>query len=146
MRMTNNPITQPQQSPAPTGKRLDSLDPKAADYQLEKSKILNHPNYSTSKMVTLEPGLNDFKNEEHAEYFFKQLGNPEDGGVRPMGNKTVKVITNKNFVWEVEAVDKPEKGESAYKTVKGPWFEKYRQPDGVVMHTTADPSQFQIQS
>lgn len=118
-RLTKTPISNTQASPSPTGKKIGDLDPKAVNYSVEKKAILNHPNYSDNEVITLKPGLNKFENEEHAEYLYKILGNPENGGVVTYSDGTEGRIINKNILIQVD-----EKGEE----VKGELYKKYRQP------------------
>ena len=122
MRMTKNPITNPQQSPRPTGKSLDELDPKSATYVNDKNAILKHPNYSESKVIYLEPGINKFENNEHAEYLYQTLGQPDDAGKEWVGQTQVQATPNHNFVIEVN-----EKGEE----IRTNLWNKYRKQKGV---------------
>lgn len=117
-RLTNCPINNPQASPMPTGKRLEDLDEKSPRYIQQRDEILKHPNYSSSRTIVLEPGINEFKNEEHAEYLYKILGNPDVGGTIPFGIGEKRAIVNKNWLIEV---DKDEN------EVKDNLFLKYRQ-------------------
>ena len=135
MRMTNNPVTNPRQSPRPEGFSLEELDPKDPSYQIKKMRIENHPNYSESEVIYLKPGLNKFENEEHAEYFYAQLGNPESGGSIPSGVGQTVPVTNSNFVWETDKEGNP---------TKGPLFNKYRKTTSAQVRTTALPSQFDL--
>ncbi len=128
-KMTKNPITNPQQSPRPTGKSLEDLDLKAPNYVNQKNEIINHPNYSLSKTIYLEPGINEFENDEHAEYFYATLGQPEDAGLIPVGRTFVKASDNKNFVLEVD-----DKG----KEIKTNLWNKYRKTTIAQMNTNLD--------
>ena len=126
--MTNNPITKVQQSPRPTGIDIETLDPENDKAKIEK--ILKNENYSTAEEVVLKPGINKYENEEHAEYLYKTLGAPEEGGVTIIGSGKTRSVTNNNFVLEVD-------GEG--KETKDHFFKKYRQPVGMVTHTEIDP-------
>lgn len=118
-RMTKKPISNRQASPAPTGKKISDLDQNDPNYKIEREKILSHPNYSESELVVLKPGINVFENEEHAEYLYEQLGNPEVGGYMTYTDGTQDKVVNKNILIEVD-----EKGNE----VKDNLFKKYRQP------------------
>lgn len=127
-RLTKNPVSNPAASPEPTGKRVED-----AKDENERRLILKHTNYSESEVVYLRPGINEFKNEEHAEYLYSQLGNPEDGGIVPISaNKSYEVV-NKNIVLEVDAEGNE---------IKDHLWLKYRKPIGVQVVTTVDPSLF----
>ena len=127
-RLTKNPVSNPASSPEPTGKRLS--DAKDAN---EAQLISKHPSYSESEVVYLRPGINEFKNEEHAEYFYSQLGNPEDGGIVPISANKSYEVTNRNIVLEVDAEGKE---------VRDNLWLKYRKPVGVQVVTNVDPSLF----
>lgn len=129
MRMTKNPITNPQQSPQPTGKKLEDLDSKSPDYVNQKNAILNHPNYSESKVYYLEPGINVFENDEQAEYLYATLGNPEDAGLIPVGRSFVKTERNKNYILEVD-----EEG----KEIRDHLFAKYRKQTSIQLNTNLE--------
>ena len=95
--MTDHPISNLQESPEPTGKPITNDMTEA-----EEKAIKEHPNYSKNQTVELKAkGVTEFKNDEHAEYIFKILGDPEDGGSIPSGAGKIPV-TNKNFVHEVD--------------------------------------------
>lgn len=135
IKMTANPITNPKQSPQPLGYLISDLDPKASDYNVKKMAVLNHPDYSEAVTVRLEPGVNEFENEEHAEYLYKTLGNPEDGGVIPVGVNQTFPVVNKNILHEVDENGNP---------TKGPLFQKYRKPVGTVTRVSANPVNFEL--
>jgi len=118
-KMTQHPITNPQESPSPTGKFLSDLDPNDPKYKLQKAEILNHPNYSMSETVALKPGINKYENEEHAEYLYKILGNPEVGGVVVFADGEREPIKNRNILFEVD-----EKGAE----IRDHFYKKYRMP------------------
>tara|TARA_R100000687_G_C6426707_1_gene153681 strand:- start:496 stop:948 length:453 start_codon:yes stop_codon:yes gene_type:complete len=73
--LTDHPLTNVQESPNPTHhpdlSDLNKDDPKD---KVKMTEITNHPNYSKAEKVTLNPGLNKFKNEEWAEYFYSIIG------------------------------------------------------------------------
>lgn len=117
--MTKTPISNPQASPSPTGVFIDKLDPSDPKYLLNKDEILRHANYSESEDVTLKPGINEFENDEQAEYFYKILGNPEEGGTIRVGVNSEVRITNRNILIEVDAKGEEVKG-------AGSFWEKYR--------------------
>ena len=127
--MTNHPVTNPQESPMPTGKNLEDLDVKKMNYKMERDAILNHPNYSEAFEVVLRPGLNKYENHEQAEWIYREMGSSEDAGTILRG-KTEVQIKNNNFVFEVN-----EKGEE----VKDNFYNKYRLPTGVQMYTKPNP-------
>ena len=127
--MTEHPVTNPQESPRPTGKHLDELDPRKANYALEKQKILSHPNYSENEEVVLKPGLNKYENHEHAEWIYREMGAPEDAGTILRGGKEI-AVRNNNFVLEVN-----EKGEE----IKDNFYPKYREQYAVQMYKEPNP-------
>lgn len=120
--LTRNPVTLPQQSPAPMGKFLKDLDPNHPKYRQQKAEIENHANYSPSEKIILKPGINLIENDEHAEYIYQQLGVPEIGGTVPFGVHEQRTIVNRNICCEVDA-----KGEE----IKDNLFLKYRIQRGV---------------
>lgn len=134
--LTKNPITNVRQSPAPMGLTVEELDPGDVDYLKKKNEILNHPYYSESEVVYCKPGINDYDNDEQAEYIYKTLGDPEVAEYIPVGAGRTEPLMNKNFVWEVDKDGNP---------VKGALFQKYRIQHGQQVHLTADPSQFKVQ-
>ncbi len=131
--LTDNPVTHPQQSPMPTGKALDELDPEKDKKEIEK--ILKHEHYSTSKEIVIRPGLNEIENDEQGEYIYNLLGNPEEGGVTILGTGKTRPVTNSNFLIEV--------GEDG-KEIKDNLFRKCRMPSGIVTFTEADPELFKL--
>jgi len=116
--MTETPISNPQACPAPTGKFVSDLDPAARDYKIEKEKILSHPNYSESETIVIKPGINKIENDEQAEYLYKTIGNPEDGGMVTFSDGDSERIINQNVLFEVD-----EDG----KEIKDNFYKKYRQ-------------------
>lgn len=128
--LTANPITRPEQSPQPTGKKI-SNDMTVA----EQKEIREHTNYSKSYRVELAPGINEIENDEQAEYIYQIMGNPESGGDMPVGDKWLK-ITNNNFVLEVD-----DKG----KEIKTNLFKKYRVLNVPSIARKYDASQFKLQ-
>lgn len=113
-RLTKNPLTRPWESPKPTGKALSD-----AKNDLEREQILKHPSYSESEVVTLKPGINEFKNEEWAEYLYAQLGQPDTGGSVDIGGGRFIDVENKNVLIEVD-----EKGDE----ITNHFWPKYRRP------------------
>lgn len=95
-RLTDYPITKPQQSPMPTGKKFDQLT------ESEQEKVLKHPDYSKSTEVDLVPGVNEFKNDEWAEYFYKELGQVEEGGFVEFAGGSKYHVVNENIVIEID--------------------------------------------
>lgn len=134
-RLTKNPITNIRQSPAPLGYTLDSLDPNDAEYNVKKQKLLQHPNYSENELVVLKPGLNEFTNLEHAEYLYRELGNPVDGGSVPVGGNQTIMVQNNNILHEVDKDGKK---------IEGPFHKKYRTRSGVQVNRAYDPSAFKL--
>lgn len=127
--MTEHPITKPFQSPTPTGIKLsDELS------SLEYDEIKNHPKYSSSEEVILKPGINEFKNDEQAEYFYSVLGQADNGGVIYSGNQAVQ-IQNNNFILEVD-----EKGNE----IKSNLWKKYRDIKSPLVNRGVDQNQFNI--
>lgn len=96
-RLTEKPVSRPYASPMPTGKALS-----AAKDDREREEILRHPDYSESRVFTLKPGLNEFKNEEWAEYLYSQLGQPDEGGSVDVGGGRSVRIVNKQILVEVD--------------------------------------------
>lgn len=123
--LTKSPISNIKQSPKPEGVGVEDLDPAHTEYNQLKTRILSHPNYSEAEVVYLKPGINVFDNDEHAEYLYKLLGNPVEGGYIPLSDGSKRMIKNPNIIHEVN-----EKGE----VIEGEWFEKYRKPVGY-LHT-----------
>lgn len=123
--LTKSPISNIKQSPKPEGVGVEDLDPAHPEYNQLKTRILSHPNYSEAEVVYLKPGINVFDNDEHAEYLYKLLGNPVEGGYIPLSDGSKRMIKNPNIIHEVN-----EKGEP----IEGEWFAKYRQPVGY-LHT-----------
>ncbi|MDP1729384.1 MAG: hypothetical protein Q8L27_04230 [archaeon] len=126
--MTKNPITKPWQSPMPTGKRMQDLDER------EQEEVREHKNYSPSEDIELNPGINEFKNNEHAEYFYFSLGNPDNGGIVLAGNSAIP-IQNKNFVFEVD-----KNGEE----IKENLWVKYRSIKTPMINRSTSQDQFNI--
>ena len=127
--LTKNPIINVRQSPRPTGINVDELDPSKNDYQTKKDAILKHPNYSKAETVVFKPGLNTFENDEHAEYIYMTLGNPEEAGSVPIGGGKWVGVKNENFVKEVDETGKE---------IKNHFYKKYRVPAGFQMVNTID--------
>lgn len=139
--MTKNPITNPEQSPRPTGIRLSDCDLSTPKGLRQKEEILNHPNYSESEEISLKSGVNEFKNEEHAEYFYKTLGQfdyPEDDRAR------MTKMKNDNIVFEVEEAKEVD-GKWEFKEIKDNLYKKYRGKPSVNINTTVSPEQFKLQ-
>lgn len=145
-KLTMTPISNPQESPEPTGHSVESLDPKAYDYNQKKKLILEHPNYSENETVLLRPGINEFENEEQAEYIYRELGNPVDGGSVPVGSGKTASVVNNNVLHEAEEVEEEIEGEvkMILKKVEGPLHIKYRVRSGVQIHQTYDKSAFEL--
>ena|SRR3990167_2486373 len=134
--LTEHPITNVRESPTPTGVKIEELDPTKSNYRQKKEEILNHLYYSPTSIVMLRMGVNDFENEEWAEYIYQTLGNPEEGGVIPIGSGSFEKVKNNNFVIEVD-----ENG----KEIKDHLWKKYRRPAGVQIHKEIDSSLFKLQ-
>lgn len=73
--LTEHPITEPWESPNPLGLKLEELDPENGKDRLKLEENKRHPNYCEAEEITVKPGLNEFENEEHAEWVF-QWGGP----------------------------------------------------------------------
>lgn len=131
--LSKNPVTRPMQSPMPTGIDMNDLDPDKDRAQIEK--ILKHEHYSLMTEITIVPGINEIRSDEHAEYIYSILGSPEEGGVTILGSGKTREVTNSNFLLEVD-----KEGNE----VRDNFFSKYRNPVGMVIHTEADPSLFKL--
>lgn len=145
-KLTMTPISNPQESPEPLGYSIESLDPKAADYKQKRDLTLNHFNYSENETVLLKPGINEFENEEQAEYLYRELGNPVDGGSIPVGGGKTASVVNNNVLHEVEEVEEEVEGKvkMVLKKVEGTLHKKYRLRSGVQVHQTYDKSAFEL--
>jgi hypothetical protein len=118
-RLTKCPVSNPRACPAPEGVRLSDIDKNDPEYKMKREKILNHPNYSTNEPVVLKPGVNKFENEEHAEYLYMILGNPETGGVINYADGSSDRIKNDNILIEVDEKEKE---------IRDNLFKKHRMP------------------
>lgn len=126
-KVTTCPISNPKASPMPTGMSIDELDEKDPEFKKKRDAILGNADYAESEDITLKKGINEFENNEQAEYLYRMLGNPEIGGTIPFGVNQEHTVVNGNCLIEVD-----EKGIEIRGTKS--LFDKYRKPSGIQMH------------